>query len=93
VFKALKGVQRQIELDLSAEKKGEDWFPAWHVHLPSGENVRIRYFSAEGPLLEFITPDGETIYVAPQSLVLTLDTVSKGEETFPVEWLDEDATE
>jgi hypothetical protein len=94
VFRALKEVQRQIELDLRAEKKGEDWFPAWHLHLPSGQKVRIRWFSTEGPLLEFTTPEGDPIYVAPESLVLTLDPLSEGEETFPVEWSDgeEDAT-
>jgi hypothetical protein len=89
VYESLKSAHRKIVLRLQAEGKTKDWTPAWYVHLPSGERVRIRWFGVEGVLLRFTTPDDLPILLAPEALALTIEPLSEDVEGFPVEFLDE----
>jgi hypothetical protein len=90
VFNRLKEVPRRIEFDLRAEGKTEDWMPAWYVHLPSGEKVRIRWISQEGPLIRFTTPERSYVIVAPTAVAITIERLPEDSEGFPVEFLEAD---
>jgi hypothetical protein len=90
VFNRLKDLHRRIVLDLQAEGKTEDWVPAWYVHLPSGEKVRIKLIEKEGPLIRFTRPEGSYVIVAPTAVAITIEPLPEDAEGFPVEFLEAD---
>lgn len=88
VYESLKELHRKLVARLRAEGKTADWMPAWYLHLPSGEKVRIKYLGGEGALIRFGLPDEETqVIVAPSAVAITIE--SQDSESFPVELLDE----
>ena len=91
VFKCLERFHRGIEFDLRAKgKRPEDWVPAWYVHLPSGEKVRIRLIGTEPPLVRFTTFDHRSIILAPDAVAVTIEPQPEDSEGFPIEFLDAD---
>jgi hypothetical protein len=94
VVKSLDSLYRRIVFDLRAKGKTADWMPAWYVHLPSGEKVRIKLITKDGSLIRFTAPDEETyIVVAPTAVVITIEPTSEDSEGFPVEFLEDDEAE
>lgn len=89
VVNALRRLHRRIVLDLQATGKNEDWMPAWYVHLPSGEKVRIKFIAEDGRLVRFTAPDEETlIVIAPDAVAITVEPPSEDSEGFPLEFLE-----
>jgi len=62
---------------------------AWFVHLPSGEKIRFRFIGREGSLVRFTTGDGPHVIVAPNAVVVTIESAEADPEGFPVEFSDE----
>lgn len=71
-----------------AAGKTVDWVPAWIVHLPSGEKVRIKRIAKEGPLIRFVTREGVSVILAPEAVAITIAPPIEDTEGFPIEFLD-----
>jgi hypothetical protein len=88
VFDELEKAYRRIVIGLRLEGKKEDWVPAWYAHLPSGERARIKLIGRKGPLVEFTTREGSLILLAPDAVVVTIESQPEDSEGFPLEFLD-----
>lgn len=90
VFERLERIHAELVISLRAEDKTEDWMPAWYAHLPSGEKVRIKWIGRAGSLVRFTSPEGRSIILAPDAVVVTIDPLPGDSEGFPMEFLGED---
>lgn len=88
VYDRLKDLHQRIVFDLQADNKTEDWMPEWYAHLPSGEKVRIRTFTTDGPLVRLTSFDKKFILLAPDAVVVTVEPQPPDPKGVPVEFLD-----
>ena len=88
----MQDLHERIKRDLGPDDRDA---PLWRLHLPSGEEFRIRLIGVEGPLVRFagFWSSGSTVdfaLVAPEAVVVTLETVERAtvDDYVPVEFED-----
>src|SRR5262245_47746298 len=70
-FESLRELHQRLVWQAQANGQGEEALPAWHVHLPSGVSMRIKWMGTYGAFMRFTSPDEMVVLVAPEALCLT----------------------
>ena len=76
MHKTLRELHARLEHGARAEGKGPESLPAWHLHLPSGEVLRVKWIGTLGPFVRFVGMDDATaMLIAPEAVSITIDPI------------------
>lgn len=79
---SLKRLHMRLMAQAQVDGKGPESLPAWWVHLPTGQKIRIKWIGVYGPFVRFVAPDDETaILLAPEAVTITIEPIPDESDT------------
>jgi hypothetical protein len=76
MHESLREWHQRLVWEAKRDGLDEEALPAWHVHLPSGTQMRIKWIGTFGPFARFVGMDDETVVlIAPEAVSVTMTTM------------------